>query len=100
MCLAAGRAESLWAGAPCGHRIGMIDLDFRPGGAFPRAVAQLGEPGIVAPLGRIEAERAPDDQCRLAGSAQGASQEDRWAWLARQFDAEGPAHGGCLLATA
>src|SRR6185436_14221915 len=68
--------------------------------AFPVAVAQLGEPRIVAPLRRIEAQFAADDRRGLAGAAERAAQENRRPGVARELGGERAAHGGGLGATA
>jgi hypothetical protein len=78
----------------------LAGLDLLPGGAFPVAVAELGEPRIVAPFGFIESKLATDDQRRLAGPAERAAQKHRRSGLARELGRERAAHRGGLRAAA
>ena len=70
----------------------MRDLDLLPAEPFPLAVAELGQPRIVAPLAGLEAERAADDLGGLAHAAERAAQEEGGAGRARELGLERAAH--------
>ena len=71
----------------------MRDLDLRPAEAFPRAVTQLDQPRIVAPVARVEPQFTADDLRGLAHAAERAAQEDRGAGDTGEFGVERAAHG-------
>src|SRR5262249_57172418 len=95
--LAAGRAVAMRTGPPVGERSGVCDLDLPPAEALPVAVAEFGQPGIVAPFAGVEAELAADDVGRLARSAERAAQEDRRCGLVRELLLQRATHGPRLL---
>ena len=70
----------------------MRDLDLLPAEPFPLAVAELGQPRIVAPLAGLEAERMADDLGGLAHAAERAAQEEGGAGRARELGLERAAH--------
>src|SRR5262245_38816829 len=98
MRLAAGRAVAMRIGPPVGQSRGMRELDLPPAEAFPVAIAELGQPGIIGPFTGLEPQFAADDVGRLAGAAERAAQEERGRGLARELLPERAPHGLGLLA--
>ncbi len=70
MALAAGRAEAVRIGAPVSERVRPVDLDLLPGKAFPRAVAELGQSRIVAPIAQRRCQAPGPRSARFRGCVQ------------------------------
>src|SRR3990167_5419525 len=98
--LTAGRAVAVRVGAPVGQRRRMRDLDLPPAETLPFAIAEFGQPRVVAPLAGIESQLTADDLRSLAHAAERAAQEDRRPGLSGKLDLQRTAHGERLGAAA